>query len=311
MRNGWQGWPPPPRRALSLCDWLRVVRRGGPLLALLLVCFPLLLLLRLPEAAIWGPHRPMTPHITRFVCIAACRLIGLGRIVRGTPMRAPGAFVANHVSWLDVFVLNASKRIYFVAKSEVAGWSGIGWLARGTGTVFIRRDRAQAAAQTRLFEDRLMAGHQLLFFPEGTSTDGMQVLPFKSTLFEAFFAERLRGLLSVQPVSLRYEAPAGEEARFYGWWGDMEFGPSLLQVLAAPRQGRVTVTYHPPLRVAEATSRKSLAQSAEHLVRAGLEMPSSDVVSSDTPPSDTPPSDTLPPDTLPSDTPPPDARLPG
>lgn len=256
---------------LGLRDWMRVLRRGGPLVLVLMICFPLLLLLRLPEGAIWGLHRPVTPHITRFVCACACRLIGLGRHTIGAPMQTPGAYVANHVSWLDIFVLNAGKNIYFVAKSEVRGWGGIGWLARGTGTVFIRRDRREAKAQTRLFEDRLIAGHHLLFFPEGTSTDGQQVLPFKTTLFEAFFAERLRDRLKVQPVSLRYSAPEGSDPRFYGWWGDMEFGPSLLQILAAPRQGSVSVVYHPPLAVAEVRDRKNLALLAETAVRFGLE----------------------------------------
>lgn len=271
MTEAWNGTEPPTRPALGPRDWLRVLRRGGPLLVLLSVCFPLLLLLRLPEAAIWGLHRPVTPRITKFVCIWACRVIGLRREVLGTPVRTPGAFVSNHVSWLDIFVLNAGKPLYFVAKSEVRGWSGIGWLARGTGTVFIRRDRRDAVSQTRLFEDRLMAGHPLLFFPEGTSTDGEQVLPFKTTLFEAFLSARLRDRLSIQPVTLRYTAPRGQDPRYYGWWGDMEFGPNLLQILATPRQGKVMVIYHPPQPVAAARGRKDLALRAETAVRFGLE----------------------------------------
>jgi 1-acyl-sn-glycerol-3-phosphate acyltransferase len=135
--------------------------------------------------------------------------MGLGRDVSGVPMRGEGAYVANHSSWLDILVLNASKRMYFVAKAEVAGWAGIGWLARGTGTVFVRRDRAEAAKQAALFETRLHAGHRLLFFPEGTSTDGLRVLPFRPTLFAAFFADGLRDSLQVQPVSVAYPRRRG------------------------------------------------------------------------------------------------------
>jgi lyso-ornithine lipid O-acyltransferase len=97
-------------------------------------------------------------------------------------MQHKGALVANHASWLDIFTLNACDRIYFVSKSEVAGWPGIGWLARATGTVFINRQGREAQMQKLLFEARLRAGHRLLFFPEGTSTDGQRVLDFKSTL---------------------------------------------------------------------------------------------------------------------------------
>ena len=262
--------PPPPPRALGARDWLRVARRGAPLLLLLAICFPLLLLLRVPERWLFGLTRPITPYITQFVCISACWLIGLPRRVSGQPMAGPGAYVSNHVSWLDIFVLNACKRLYFVAKAEVRGWGGIGWLARGTGTVFINRRRGDARAQQAVFEDRLIAGHKLLFFPEGTSTDGQRVLDFKSTLFSAFFTDRLQNVLQVQPVSLRYTAPTGAEARYYGWWGDMEFGDNLLQILATPRHGAVHVTYHPPLHVADFVDRKALARACETAVRSGV-----------------------------------------
>ncbi len=116
----------------------------------------------------------------------------------------------------------------------------------------------------------MLAGHKLLFFPEGTSTDGLRVLPFKPTLFQAFFAKPLRDRLFVQPVTVVYEAPFGETARFYGWWGDMDFGSHLLKTLSAGRGGRVTVKYHTPLRVADFSDRKVLAKAAEAAVRKGM-----------------------------------------
>lgn len=184
-------------------------------------------------------------------------------------MKGRGAVVCNHASWLDIFSLNAAKRIYFVSKSEVAGWPGIGWLARATGTVFIERNPTRAREQTRVFEDRLLAGHKLLFFPEGTSTDGLQVIPFKTTLFQAFFAPNLVQEIAIQPVSLIYKAPRGKDPRFYGWWGDMSFGTHLLSTLAPARQGSVTVIYHTPLQVADFSERKALAMACEKAVRAG------------------------------------------
>jgi 1-acyl-sn-glycerol-3-phosphate acyltransferase len=222
------------------------------------------------ERAIWGLERPVTPYITQFVCIWTCRFFGLARHVEGAPMRGMGAYVANHVSWLDIFVLNASKRLYFVAKAEVAGWGFIGWLARGTGTLFIRRDPRDAAAQARLVEARLRAGHRLLFFPEGTSTDGLRVLPFRTTLFAAFLAPALKDSLQVQPVSVVYAAPEGARDGFYGWYGETSFGQSLLELLAVRRQGAVRVIYHLPLRVADFADRKALARAAESAVRSGF-----------------------------------------
>lgn len=266
----WDAAPHLPAPRLRAHDWLRVLRRGVPLAAIVFGGLVLLLLVRLVERPLCGLRRPVTPWITRAVCIAALALLGLRREVRGAVMRGTGAVVSNHASWLDIFALNASKRIYFVSKSEVATWPGIGWLARATGTVFIRRDPRDAAAQRAVFEERLRAGHRLLFFPEGTSTDGRRVLAFKTTLFAAFFSDGLPDM-QVQPVTLAYRAPSGAADSFYGWWGDEAFAGHLLRMLAWRRHGRIVVTYHPPLAVGDYADRKALARAAEAAVRAGLE----------------------------------------
>ena len=86
------------------------------------------------------------------------------------------------MGYADIFAIGAGVPCYFVAKSEVAGWPVIGWLARATGTVFIRRNARDAAQHRNIFEDRLRIGHKLLFFPEGTSTDGLRVLPFNKNI---------------------------------------------------------------------------------------------------------------------------------
>jgi lyso-ornithine lipid O-acyltransferase len=114
-----------------------------------------------------------------------------------------------------------------------------------------------------------LAGHRLLFFPEGTSTDGLRVLPFKSTLFAAFFDEKLRCEMYIQPVTVLYQPPPGQAAEFYGWWGDMSFHSHLLKTLLTPRQGSVEVIYHLPVQVAAYRDRKTLAADVEARVRAG------------------------------------------
>ncbi|MEM1430941.1 MAG: lysophospholipid acyltransferase family protein [Pseudomonadota bacterium] len=252
-------------------DWARIAMRGAPLGLLVFGGLACLLLVRLVERPLFGPRRPVTPWITRGVCSAAFVCLGMRRRACGRPLVGEGAAVANHASWLDIFALNAGDAVYFVAKAEVAGWAGIGWLARATGTLFIRRNRGDAAAQTRRLRKRLEQNHRLLFFPEGTSTDGRRVLPFKPTLFAPFFADHLKDELQVQPITVKYTAPMGEDPRFYGWWGDMEFGTHLLRILAVRRPGSVEVIYHPPLRVAAFPGRKALAQACEAQVRTGLE----------------------------------------
>ncbi len=255
---------------VSAAGWARVVLRAVPLIVLVFGGLVILLMVRFVERPIWGLRRPVTPFIAQFVCRAAFVVLGISYSMVGEPMRGAGAVVANHASWLDIFALNARKRIYFVSKSEVANWPGIGWLARATGTVFIKRNKAEIVAQIAVFRDRLAAGHKLLFFPEGTSTDGLQVLPFKPALFAAFFDPALRDSLQMQAVTVNYTAPTGTDPRFYGWWGDMAFGPHLLSTLAAKRQGNVLVIYHSPVRVADFADRKALAQAMETMVRGGL-----------------------------------------
>jgi lyso-ornithine lipid O-acyltransferase len=266
MNANWQDAPMQHPR-LGWGAWLRVIWRGTLLGVVTYSCLLLLLVVRLIEWPLFGRARPATPYITQFVCRCAFVILRLPLVVRGQPMRGVGAIVANHSSWLDVFTLNAADRVYFVAKSEVARWPGIGWLAKATGTVFIRRKGVDAKRQQQVLENRLHAGHRLLFFPEGTSTDALRVLPFKSTLFAAFTSYHLKDDLCVQPVTVIYHAPPGHDPRHYGWWGDMDFAPHLVLTLAARIQGRVEVVFHEPLHVARFADRKALAAACEAAVR--------------------------------------------
>ncbi len=263
----WNSDDAPDAVELGLLGWVLVILRGVPLALLVFGGLIILLTLRLFERPLFGVRRPVTPFITQFVCRNAFRILGIGFRSTGTLMDQQGAVVANHTSWLDIFSLNARKRIYFVSKAEVAKWPGIGWLARATGTVFIERNPKKAREQTKVFRERLKAGHKLLFFPEGTSTDGLRVLPFKTTLFAAFFAEELCDFMYVQPVSVIFHAPEGQPDRFYGWWGEMEFGPHLLKTLGARKQGSVELIYHIPAKVSDFPNRKALAAHCEEAVR--------------------------------------------
>lgn len=264
------GWDPRDRPApvrMTPSCWVRLMVKGLALGLLTYGGLLLLVLLRLIERPFFGANRPFTPWITQGVCRGALRIIGLDYTHRGKPMSGRGATVANHSSWLDIFALNAGARLYFVSKSEVARWPLIGWLARATGTLFIERDPKRAKMQQTQFEDRLQAGHRLMFFPEGTSTDGRRVLGFKSTLFAAFYSHQSPEPLFIQPVAIVYRAPPSADPRFYGWWGDMDFAPHLAHVLAASRQGSVEVVFLDPVSIDRFASRKELAAWCEARIR--------------------------------------------
>ena len=270
MSVTWRGVPDPPIPPLTGPQRLRATLRIAALLSCIGVALAIFLALRLPERALHGARRPWTPRLKRWGFAATLAIIGLRLHRRGEPFRGLGAQVANHTGWLDIWVLNAASEVTFVSKAEVRGWPVLGWMAAISGTVFISRRRADAAEQQVALTDRLLAGETLVFFPEGTSTDGRRVLPFKSTLFATFLAPGLEDA-RIQPVSLAYHAPEGERADVYGWWGGMTMGPHLLRVLALPRRGAVEVLYHRPIAVAGLRDRKALARRCEAAVRSGLD----------------------------------------
>jgi 1-acyl-sn-glycerol-3-phosphate acyltransferase len=140
-------------------------------------------------------------------------------------------FVANHVSWLDILVINACRRVRFVAKTEVRRWPVIGWLAARTGTIFFRRasprELARAAKRMTAF---LRRGHCVTFFPEGTTTDGTSVKTFHSGLFEsALQAEAL-----IWPIAIQYLRPDGVRDREIAFVGDQSLVSSIAGILGRP-----------------------------------------------------------------------------
>ncbi len=254
---------------LTLSGWVVALIRLAALAVVIYGLMIVLVLVRLLEAGF--RRHPVSPFIVQIACKLSLAIMGFTFQIRGRPMRHDGAIVSNHASWLDIFSLNAAARVFFVSKSEIRKWPAIGPIARSTGTVFIERRASHAKRHKTQFEQRLIKGDRLLFFPEGTSTDSRRVIQFKSTLFAAFFAPQLADKMWIQPASLIYQAPTGRDVRFYGWWGDIEFGPHFLAVLGAARNGRIEVVLHPPVRVSDFKDRKALARYCETQCRAGLE----------------------------------------
>lgn len=195
---------------------------------------------------------------------------GLKLEVVGKHMKHGGALVANHATWLDIFTFHSAARIAFVSKAEVRKWPVIGFMARVTGTLFIERNPRLAKSHQSALLERLDRGDQLCFFPEGTTTDGRRVLEFKSTLFSVFHTPELIEHVWVQPATATYFAPDGQNADFYGWWGDMRFDSHIFAVLAYSRGGKVRVTLHDPVKASDFTTRKELARYCEKVVREGF-----------------------------------------
>lgn len=201
-----------------------------------------------------------------------CRVLGLRLVRRGTmSAHRPTLFVSNHTSYLDIEIMGAAIEGSFVAKAEVSRWPVFGWLAKLQRTVFVERaDRAGAARQRDEIRRRLDDGDNLILFPEGTSGDGMHLLPFKSTLFAAAEDERV----VVQPVSVVYRLldgiPLGRFYRpFFAWFGDMTMAPHLWKMLGLG-QLTVVITFHEPVRLKDFRTRKLLSEHCAHVIAEGM-----------------------------------------
>ena len=212
---------------------------------------------------------PMTYHR---IC---CRIMGLDISAAGTAShRRPTLFICNHSSYLDIMVLGALVPGCFVAKTEVAGWPFFGLLAKLQRTVFVDRRQRNAGAHHDQLRRRLEAGDNLILFPEGTSSDGIRTLPFKSALFAAAGIEVGDRPIAVQPVSITCTAldgmPIGRRFRpFYAWYGDMDLLPHLWGMAGLGRL-KVAVAFHPPTTLGEAGSRKALAERCWSVVSAAV-----------------------------------------
>jgi 1-acyl-sn-glycerol-3-phosphate acyltransferase len=201
------------------------------------------------------------------------RLLGLRIRVIGEPATGGGrpvVFVSNHSSWLDVPVLGGRLDACFIAKSEVSRWVMIGTIARLGRTAFVSRRRGATVNERDSMRGRIAAGDSLILFPEGTTSDGSRVMPFRSTFFA--IAEGERPPL-IQPVSVVYDRlaglPTGRACRpLFAWYGDMDIASHYWR-LAQHRGLRVTVLLHAPLDPAGFDDRKALSLAVWRTVADG------------------------------------------
>ena len=206
------------------------------------------------------------------------RSLGLHVVVHGRACRRRGVlFVANHVSWADIPVLGSRIMAAFVAKSEVAGYGPVGWLSTLARTVYVERARRQATGEVRnAIADRLSAGENVILFPEGTNSDGVAVLPFKSSLFAAIAGSGERGGgddFVIQPVTIAYTRLNGmpitrERLPDIAWIGETELMPHMLAFMSLGKV-RAELMFHAAVRLSDFADRKALARHCHDVVADG------------------------------------------
>ncbi len=245
-----------PGAALSPRSVGLAVSRLGAYITLTLVLLPFQL-----AAMIACP--PLSRAIPLLHHRIGARILGLDIRTEGRPEdHGATLYVANHVSYYDIIVLGALLPGRFVAKREVSGWPGFAQLAWLTRTIYIDRRSRGARSEIDQLRAVLGRGDRLIVFPEGTSSDGVRVLPFKSTLFASVAGAKVR----VQPVSVRYtrlgNCPISHVDRpLCAWYGDMDLMPHLWRALMQDRIG-VTIRFHPAIAADRIADRKKLARLA-------------------------------------------------
>lgn len=187
-------------------------------------------------------------------------VLGIRLRVCGGP--AGTLLVANHVSWLDIFVINACAPAAFICKADVRRWPLIGWLCSNTETIFIERGKRNAALHTlREMRARLQSGATVAVFPEGTSTDGRTVLPFHSALLQSAVDTES----AVQPVAIRYEGSAGMHSRAPAYYADIGLWQSL-KAIARAEDLVARADFLPPLQPTTSSDRADLARQVHCLI---------------------------------------------
>lgn len=242
---------------ISPLAWPLIALRVALMIALLLACLPFYYLWRLLGLGRLWPR----VFLAGIGVIAGLRVTVRGRVHKGALL------IANHVSWLDIPALARATGTAFVAHSGLASVTLIKHLCKMNDTVFVaRHDRTSVADQIEQVRVALADTGALTIFPEGTTSDGHGLLPFKSSLLSA--AETLPEGAAVQPVLLAYD-----DAAEIAWVGDEHGVANFCKILARVRPVRLTLEFLPPLTGAARADRKTIAAAAQQAIVAALHSP--------------------------------------
>lgn len=175
---------------------------------------------------------------------------------------------SNHISWLDIFVINATQPSRFVAKSEIRDWPIAGWLCEKAGTIFIRRTRRSDTAKINETMRTVLAdGTAIGFFPEGTTTAGDKLLKFHTSLFEPAVVNDA----TIAPVAIRYRTSDGEPSVAVAFIGELSFVESVAQIISQ-KSMIAEITFAPQI-AASGQTRRELALKAEAAIALVLDVP--------------------------------------
>ncbi|MGE3692066.1 MAG: lysophospholipid acyltransferase family protein [Novosphingobium sp.] len=239
-------------RGISAAGRIRIVLKIAAMVLALLACLPLYYLFR--------PFRIHNP-IPRFFMASLAWLAGIEVSVSGERTEGGEFIIANHVSWIDILAIGGGTGSAFVAHDGLASVPLIRWLCAMNDTVFVSRTvRNGVSAQVANVREAIRETGALTIFPEGTTSDGLGLLPFKSSLLSAL--DPVPAGVAVQPVLIDF----GEDAPHIAWIGEEHGLANFLRILARARPVRVDVHFLPPLSGGALTNRKTMAAASREAI---------------------------------------------
>ncbi|MFZ4690819.1 MAG: lysophospholipid acyltransferase family protein [Polymorphobacter sp.] len=235
---------------------LRLAMRTLWLFAALAICLPL--------HGLWRLAGRPSPWSRRFLAWAA-RACGARVSTTGTPLARDVFFVANHLSWIDIPILGGVTGTAFVSQDKIRDWPIIGWLAQLNHTVFVSRtDRLAVAGQVEELRAALAEHQPIAIFPEGTTTDGRSLLPFKPPLFQVLLPPPRA--LRIQPVVLDFD----DAGKALAWIGEETAPQNGWRVFTRPGSFHVRVHFLEPFDPGDHPDRKAISARARAAIAAGL-----------------------------------------
>jgi len=241
---------------ISIAGWLRIVTRSLALLGLVIIFVPLHYIYR-----VFAYGSPFPMLFLRY----AARVSGARVKVEGTHLKRDVFYVANHISWIDILALAGASGTAFVAKAELAKAPVVGWLASLNRTVFVKREhRLGVQGQIDALKEALADNWSVTVFPEGTTTDGQSLLPFKTSMLSVLEPPP-PGVL-VQPVLLDY----GPVAEWIGWIGEESGLNNAKRVLAQRGSFELRVRFLEPFSPEDFRGRKAISKEARERIEEAL-----------------------------------------
>ena len=215
-------------------------------------------------------------RLTRAWAAKLLRILNIALSIHGARPATDSRYlvvVANHTSWLDIFVINATQPSRFVAKSEIRDWPGAGWLCEKAGTIFVQRaKRSDTSRINREIHDALELGDVVAIFPEGTTTCGDRLLKFHTALFEPAVANGA----TIAAGAIRYVNGDGTPAPAASFAGETSFSESMSMIIAQQSM-RAEMMFAPPISTIGsdglAISRRDAALAAEDAIARLLNLP--------------------------------------